>query len=137
MRKETFNFRDITKEIGVPENNPNHWAIGQRLVKLAARHGIEPERVLTEKTNPNPSVKAPHCIAAYPMFLFEEACDEIRKVWADSVRQLPLEFGESSDPFDRLAKIHRIAVQKWSEGKDDGWLKIMQLSDPGYGNGTT
>jgi hypothetical protein len=29
-----------------------------------------------------------------------------------------------------LDKIHRLAVQQWSRGTADGWLKIMQLSDP-------
>ena len=29
-----------------------------------------------------------------------------------------------------LDKVHRYAVHQWSEGKMDGWLKIMQLADP-------
>lgn len=38
---------------------------------------------------------------------------------------------EGSDLNRALDRIHSIAVQKWSEGKEDGWLKIMQLADPG------
>ncbi len=30
-----------------------------------------------------------------------------------------------------LDKVHRYAVHKWGDGSNDGWLKIMELADPG------
>jgi hypothetical protein len=90
--KTHFNFRDVTQTLGIPSSNENNWAIGHILVRLAARHGTQPERILTEKTDPCPTVNAPHCIAHYPMSLFDEACSEINKHWDDKTRQLTMEF---------------------------------------------
>jgi hypothetical protein len=47
--------------VGVPSTNENNWAVGHILRDIAAEHGIEPDRLLTEKTNPDPTVSAPHC----------------------------------------------------------------------------
>ena len=79
-----FNFRHIMDRLGIPYTNQNSWLVGQCLQRLAKEQGIEPERLLTKKTNPNPSVAAPHCIAHYPISLFPSALSHIAKVWANS-----------------------------------------------------
>jgi len=89
-RPTFFNFRSVADVVGIPATNANHWALGKMLVELAQRHGVEPERILTAKTDPNPSVDEPHCIAHYPMTLFEEACKEARSAWENKSRQLTL-----------------------------------------------
>lgn len=86
----TFTFRHVVHALGIPESNETHWAVGQMLRDLGARHGIEPQRLLTEKTNPTPSVDAPHCIAHYPMRLYGIAIAEINAWWGDRTRQLDL-----------------------------------------------
>ena len=51
MTKE-FNFRHVTQRCGIPSTNENNWAIGQMLAKMATDRGIEPNRILTKKTDP-------------------------------------------------------------------------------------
>lgn len=92
MKPDVFTFRDLMHVTGIPSCNENNWAIGQWLLSFAAKRGAQPLRLLAEKTNPNPSVSAPHCIAHYPMRLFDEAKEELKKMWDDKGRQLPLEF---------------------------------------------
>ena len=65
-----------------------NWAVGHILREFAAKRGVEPERILTEKTDPDPTVAAPHCIAHYPMELFDGACDTVREYWGDRSRQM-------------------------------------------------
>lgn len=91
---KTFNFRDVTNRIGISCDSQCNWAIGRMLRELACKHGIEPEYILTEKTNPNPSVDAPHCIAHYPISMFDEACEVVLRWWGDRSRQLDI-FGDS------------------------------------------
>jgi hypothetical protein len=88
----TFTFRDLMHNVGVPLCNENNWAVGQWLQAYAAKRGIEPLRLLTRKTNPNPTVDAPHCIAHYPMSLFDDAASELATTWNDKTRQLTMEF---------------------------------------------
>ena len=90
MKELLFNFRHVLMVVGVPSTNENNWAIGQVLRKIAGDHGIEPKRVLTEKTNPDPSVDAPHCIAHYPMSMFSESCALVAEMWDDKTRQMTL-----------------------------------------------
>lgn len=77
----SFTFRHVVHALGLPTTNEVHWAIGQQIKQIAARKGVEPERLLTQKTNPHPTVDAPHCIAHYPMRLFPTVCDELRRAW--------------------------------------------------------
>ena len=70
--------------VGMPITNENSWAVGQSLRTLADNLGVEPEHILTKKTNPNPSVKAPHCIAHYPMSLFPIAVEKIDMMWKNN-----------------------------------------------------
>ena len=76
-----FNFRDVLHRAGIPSTNETNWAVGHMLASMAAKKGIAPARLLTEKTNPTPSVSAPHCIAHYPMHIFPEALDAITQWW--------------------------------------------------------
>lgn len=85
-----FNFRDVMMQTGVPMSNENNWAVGHLLQQMAAKHGLEPNRILAEKTDPNPSVAAPHVIAHYRMDLWHEACDTVTGWWGDRERQLNL-----------------------------------------------
>lgn len=45
------------------------------------------------------------------------------------------ELPSALDELERLTiildNIHSLAVSQWSEGSADGWLKVMQLADPG------
>jgi hypothetical protein len=77
-----FNFRHVIMRVGIPSCNRNNWDIGKALQRhMANKHGVEPARLLTEKTNPNPSVTAPHCIAHYDIKYFDEACAIVRDIW--------------------------------------------------------
>jgi len=69
------------ESVGMPITNENSWAVGHSLRKLAADLGHEPLRILTTKTDPNASVKAPHCIAHYPMEIFKEAVFKVGAMW--------------------------------------------------------
>ncbi len=85
--KGLFNFRDVAHKCGIPSTNNNNWELGQLLVREAAKRGIEPDRLLTEKTDKNPTVNAPHCIAHYPVAWFDEACAIAATHWAHRQRQ--------------------------------------------------
>jgi len=91
-QRGVFTFRDLMHSAGVLSSNENNWAVGQWLVSFAAKRGVQPLRLLAKKTNPNPSVSAPHCIAHYPMHLFDEAERELKTLWNDKERQLTMEF---------------------------------------------
>lgn len=86
-----FNFRDVLHQCGLPlTDNKTNWAVGQMLSKIADDMNVEPARVLTEKTDPSPSVAAPHCISHYPMKMFATACKRVLDWHGDRSRQLPL-----------------------------------------------
>lgn len=78
-----FNFRDVARRLDIPQNNKNNWAIGHILSNAAQKRGIPVHRPLTEKTDPNPTVSAPHCIAAYPMSFFNEALGIVEDWWGE------------------------------------------------------
>lgn len=78
-----FNFRDVAKRLGIPDNNKNNWAIGQILSSSAQKRGVPVYRPLTPKTDPNPKVSAPHCIAAYPMSFFDDALNIVQEWWGE------------------------------------------------------
>lgn len=89
-RARDFNFRDVLRYLGVHGDKRLHWAVGQTLRDLAREKGIEPTRVLTDKTDPTPSVDAPHCIAHYPVTMFPDACERVGKMIGDEARQLSM-----------------------------------------------
>ena len=88
MGRSYFNFRDVTRRLGIEPSNEAHWAIGHQLLDIAKRNGVAPLRLLTEKTDPNPKVPAPHCIAHYPIEMFEQACQEIGAAKEYAKRQM-------------------------------------------------
>jgi hypothetical protein len=90
MKPKRFNFRHVIMKVGVPSTNENNWAVGQALRQIAADAGIEPARILTEKTDPDPTVSAPHCIAHYPISMFDEACRRVDEMYRDKSRQLTM-----------------------------------------------
>ena len=90
VRSKTFNFRDVAKRLGIPESNQNHWAIGHILASAAQKRGVPVYRPLTAKTDPNPKVSAPHCIAAYPMTFFPDALEIVSEWWGDRISQKDL-----------------------------------------------
>lgn len=85
-----FNFRHVMMRVGVPLNNHNSWEVGKILSDLAAKNGVEKSRILTEKTDPNPSVPAPHCICHYSMEMFDEACAKVSDAFDNRSRQLTM-----------------------------------------------
>jgi hypothetical protein len=64
--------------------------VGQLLSKEADKRGVEPVYVLSEKTDPNPTVKAPHCICHYPISFYPAALEAVRARYGDRARQLGL-----------------------------------------------
>lgn len=74
--------------VGIPSTNENNWAIGQMLANMASKMGFEVNRSLTEKTDPNPKVAAPHCIAHYPIEMFDDAVKVVSEWWGDRSRQM-------------------------------------------------
>ncbi len=90
MSKGLFNFRHVMMRLGIPSTNDNNWGLGQRISRIAAKHGVQTYRILTEKTDPNPSVDAPHCICHYEMSIFDLVCEEVRGDYVDQARQLSL-----------------------------------------------
>jgi hypothetical protein len=70
---QVFNFRHLLNELGIPLSNKGDWQAGQVLRKLAADHGIQPLRLMTDKTDPDPTVAAQHVIAHYPMEFYAVA----------------------------------------------------------------
>jgi hypothetical protein len=89
-----FNFRHVAHRCGIPSNNRNNWELGQVLRAFFAGRGIEPTRPLTEKTDPSPTVDAPHCIAHYPVGNtgenFIAACRYATDWWGERSKQKDL-----------------------------------------------
>ncbi len=85
-----FNFRHVAHRCGIPSSNRNNWELGQVLRAFFAGRGIEPDRILTEKTDANPSVDAPHCIAHYPAADFDAACAAVVDGWGERAKQQDL-----------------------------------------------
>ncbi len=85
-----FNFRHVAHRCGIPSSNRNNWELGQVLRAFFFGLGIEPTRPLTEKTDANPSVDAPHCIAHYPAEHFEAACRCAVDWWGERAKQQDL-----------------------------------------------
>lgn len=81
--RETFTFRDVMLELHIPMNNENNWAMGHSLQRFAKSNEVEPQRLLTQKTDPNPKVKAPHVIAHYPMRFWEDTILYMGDYWND------------------------------------------------------
>lgn len=90
--RRQFNFRDVEAHCGVPSNNQNNWGVGKILSDLAIEKGYPKDRPLTKKTDPCPTVNAPHCITHYPMEMFAEACERVRGAWNDKTRQFTMDF---------------------------------------------
>ena len=90
MSIEFFNFRDIVRVAGLPADNETHWAVGQIIRKKASELGVNPQHLLTAKTNPDPSVSAPHMIAHYPMSIYEDCVEAVMTWIADGKRQFGL-----------------------------------------------
>lgn len=85
-----FNFRHLMTDLGVPMSNEANWQAGQVLRKLAAEKGIEPARLMTDKTDPNPTVAAQHCIAHYPMAFYPVAREYFLARFDEKRRQIGL-----------------------------------------------
>ena len=97
-RIRLFNFRDVLKAEGIDcTDTAMNWDVGRLLQRELRKRGVEPMRVLTEKTNPNPSVSAPHCIAHYPMEYFLIARKLVRVRYEYEKRQLSFAFDEETD----------------------------------------
>ena len=79
-----FNFKTVMDRLGIPLTNKNNWIIGRALQQFASSQGLQPEHILTKKTNPSPSVSAPHCIAHYPIALLPMAITHIDAIWKNS-----------------------------------------------------
>lgn len=94
MRRDLFNFRDVLNALGVPLTNETNWKAGHLLRSFAAERGVEPARILTEKTDPEASVAAPHCIAHYPMQLYPAAIAHLRESFEAEARQGKLPLGD-------------------------------------------
>lgn len=92
MTSGMFNFRHVCDICGVPPSNENHWAVGHILRQVAAEHGVEPQRILTAKTDPSPTVAAPHCIAHYPVEIFAAVCNRVSAEWRDRAKQMTMDF---------------------------------------------
>lgn len=98
-RATQFNFRHVMRRAGIPMNKNNNWAVGHMLRAYFATFGIEPERPLTKKTDPNPRVAAEHCIAHYPIAMLAGAVRHIKLQWEQSgdPQQLTFPFYNKSD----------------------------------------
>ena len=98
-----FNFRHAMDRAGIPMTTRTNWAMGRALQMWAKDQGIEPLRLLTEKTSASPSVKAPHCIAHYPISLLPAAVAHMRDIWKGAAEnedglQGQLDFGGEEAP---------------------------------------
>jgi hypothetical protein len=82
-----FNFRHVIMRAGIPSSNETNWAVGHMLASMAQKRGVEPARILAEKTDPNAKVAAPHCIAHYPMSLYDEALALVKNWWGEREAQ--------------------------------------------------
>jgi len=94
MKETLFNFRDVMNELGMSLHNPKiNQTIGNLLKEWARKHNISRQHILTDKTNPLSSVKAPHCICSYPYTYFESAVSYSReRVDPNYDKQLLLNF---------------------------------------------
>jgi hypothetical protein len=91
IQTTNFNFRDVLQRLGIGlENRKVNWAVGHILRKEAEKRGVPVSHPLTKKTDPSPTVGAPHCIAAYPMEFFPVAITVVQQWWGDKARQLDL-----------------------------------------------
>ena len=90
--KHTFTFRDVIQRTGLQSENHANWNLGRWMQRWFADKGIEPERLLTKKTDPNPRIPAPHCIAHYPMQYFDELCGEVIVDIEHQKRQMTFDF---------------------------------------------
>lgn len=86
--KNLFNFRDVLRRAGIPEDDKRvNWAVGKLLRDLATERKVPVFRPLTENTNPNGKVGAPHCIAAYPISFFPDALEAVKDWWGGRTSQ--------------------------------------------------
>ena len=94
MKETLFNFRDVMNELGMSlHDSKRNQTIGRLLTKWAQKHDISRQHILTDKTNPSSSVKAPHCICSYPYAYFDSAVSYSReKVNPNYDKQLLLNF---------------------------------------------
>ncbi len=88
--RQFFTFRDLMRELGIPMSNEANWQAGQVLRALARNRGIEPLRIMADKTDPNPSVAAQHVIAHYPISFFREAKEYFLLRFEEDRKQLPM-----------------------------------------------
>lgn len=88
----TFTFRDVINRTGMVSENQSNWNLGRWMQRWFVKKGIEPDRRLTKKTDPCPSVDAPHCIAHYPMEYFDAICDEVSVDIEYQKRQFTFDF---------------------------------------------
>jgi hypothetical protein len=91
MSRQFFNFRDVMQEAGLESENRTNWSVGQ-IIRRAAK--MQPVHLMTTKTNPEPSVPAPHMIAHYPMSVYPQCLAAVIEWVADGQRQIGL-FEES------------------------------------------
>ena len=92
-----FNFRHVAERLGIPSTNKNNWKLGQMVCRIAADMGVEPDRILTEKTNPSPSDAAPHCIGHYPLAIFDAVCEQVESAFEDEESQQQFNFSDDTD----------------------------------------
>lgn len=89
--KEGFNFKDILNDLGIPlGDKKRNQVAGRILSKWAQENHIQRVHVLEDKTDPNSSVAAPHCICSYPYQYFDEAKDYVGTRIKTDERQLQL-----------------------------------------------
>ena len=117
---------------------------------IAARKGIEPKRILSEKTNPMSSVGAMHCqqrrrrsIAHYPVSMYEESVNDIKEAWNDDTRQLTMIFEPSiqptipwtmpCDPNDWESEIHKYHNALENIASQQLTTEVEELGDIEYG----
>jgi hypothetical protein len=95
--KGYFNFRHVLLFLGIASTNETNWEVGQILHRVSVKLGFEKLRILTEKTNPDPTVSAPHCICHYPMAMWPAAIEAVRDAFENRARQQSL-FGDLPVP---------------------------------------
>lgn len=90
----TFNFKDVLSELGISlHDKKRNQVVGRLLRKWASDKNVNAVHVLTEKTNANSSVNAPHCICHYPFKYFDDACEALKgRVDGEDPKQQTLEF---------------------------------------------
>lgn len=99
-----FNFRQILSDLNLEPETHLNWSVGRILVGIARKRGIEPMRLLTEKTSRDPSVRAPHCIAHYPSTMYREALQAVRDLEARQSAQYTLPLPPAVDQIDRAVR---------------------------------